>query len=80
MSSKAKGRVGVLKSDLSVSFTDGFLRVDCKNNLDFWLMLDPLTLSVKGRGMRFPPKFLVQKLDRGFRIDDENNPSFWIEL
>ena len=76
----AKGRVGALKSALQVTYTDGYLRVDCKNNLDFWLLLDPETLHVKGRGLRYPPKFAVQKLDKGFRIDDENNPSFWLEL
>lgn len=77
----ADGRVGEQFSQLSVCvMEDGKIRVDCYNNPSFWILIDPVASTAKGRGMFHIAKFDVTVMDNHIRVDDLANSSFWLCL
>lgn len=80
----AKGRVGQLKADLSVWQCGDKLRVDCANNLAFWLTLNTTTMEIEGRMVRVTfgggPRFVAVKTASGYRVDSLTEPTFWLEI
>lgn len=81
------GRVGPKRSQIEVSVMDDVIVINCFNNTDFWLHLWPNTMTANGRvgsfnGASKKSQFVVSGCSRGmgYRIDDLNNPEFWLEI
>ena len=74
------GRVGPLPSKLMFSVHGTIIRIDCENNSSFWLEICTKTGTVRGRGMNGPADFELSSLDNGYRVDDHNNPEFWVHV
>ena len=87
-----RGRVGLQPADLYARLVgDDIARVDCANNMPFWLELDLVTGTLRGGRHNFPGlhrgQFRVERR-RGagadaadaFRITHTACPQFWVEL
>ena len=85
--SKLEGRVGRRKvAELAACTYDGrLMRVDCRNNLEFWMEYDTETGDVRGRVpsdlSTARGAFVARRLRDGtLRFDHTGCPEFWLEL
>ncbi len=81
----ARGRVGAHGASLVArQMAPDTVRVECRNNTRFWLVVDVDTRTAHGavKGMFRPgtAAFAVRATPRGLRVDHPQCPWFWLEL